>query len=184
MAKTVMVPIAQGTEEMEAVIIIDLLRRAGLRVDVVGEANITTCSRGIKIIPDMFYEDIDENTIYDAIILPGGKQGVENLYRNTNLQDILSKHYENNGIIGAICAAPTLLYDLKLLKANTSLTSHPSVQSVFENYNYSENNVVISNAIITSRGAGTAIDFALQLIDILADSETADRVKAEIVYPH
>lgn len=181
MAKTVLVPIAQGIEEMEAVIIIDMLRRAGIRVEVVADANIITGSRGVKIIPDMFYEDIDENQHYDAIIIPGGKQGVEYMYQNNNLQDIIYKHHENNGIIGAICAAPTLLYDLRLLKENTTVTSHPSVKSVFSGMNYSENSVVVSNAVITSRGAGTAFDFALQLIEILTDSETADIIKNDIV---
>lgn len=182
MGKTVLVPIAQGTEEMEAIIIIDLLRRAGVKVDVVGDSNIITGAYGVKMIPDMFYEDIEENTIYDAIVIPGGRQGVENLYQNTQFQDILHSHYSEKGIIGAICAAPTLLYDFKLLNENTTVTSHPSVKNVFSLNNYSENRVVVSDAFVTGRGAGTAIDFSLQLIEILVNTEMADKIKSDIVY--
>ncbi len=182
MTKNVLVPIAQGTEEMEAIIIIDMLRRAKIRVDVVADSDIVTCSRGIKIIPDKFFLDIDDNAEYDAIILPGGKQGVEYFFKNNHLQDILIKHINNNGLVGAICAAPTLLYDLKLLKEGTTITSHPSVKDVFVGFNYSENNVVVSNGIITSRGAGTTFDFILQIIDILTNSDVADDVKKAIVY--
>lgn len=178
----VLVPIAQGTEEMEAVIIIDMLRRAGIRVTVAGEMNITTCSRGIKIIPDKYFIDIDEKEEYDAIILPGGKEGVEHLCTNEIIQSVLRKHNAEGRLIGAICAAPTILYDLRLLKPDTKLTSHPSVAKVFNPELYFEDKVVVSGNIVTSRGAGTAYDFALELIRILKNEEISNKVKNDIVY--
>ena len=181
MSKKVLVPIAQGTEEMEAVIIIDMLRRAGVKVIVAGANNIITCSRGVKIIPDKYFSDIDADDTFDAIVIPGGKEGTEILCDNESFQDILKHHNKREGLIGAICAAPTILSDLKLLKADTKVTSHPSVRAVFNPNNYSGNSVVISDRFITSRGAGTAFDFALQLIETLTDSDMADKIKNDIV---
>lgn len=182
MDRKVLIPIAQGTEEMEAVIIIDMLRRAGIRVLTAGENNITTCSRGVKIIPDKLLSDIDLSAEFDAIILPGGKEGVENLCNNEVLQFLLKFHLDKNKIVAAVCAAPTILYDLRLLKGDTKLTSHPSVQSVFNQENYLTEKVVISDNIITSQGAGTCFDFTLELIKILKGEEVSLRVKSEIVY--
>ncbi len=178
----VLVPIAQGSEEMEAVIIIDMLRRAGIRVVVAGENNIITCSRGIKIIPDVYFNDFDDNEEFSAIILPGGKEGVEHLFNNLTIQCILKNHVAKGRLIGAICAAPTILYDLRLLKPDTKLTSHPSVKTVFNQDNYSEDKVVISQNFVTSRGAGTTFEFALELIKILKSEEMANRVKEGIVF--
>ncbi len=178
----VLVPIAQGTEEMEAVIVIDMLRRAGIRVLVAAENNITTCSRGIKIIPDKLLSDLELTNEFDAIVLPGGKEGVENLCNNEVLQFLLKLHLDKDKIVAAVCAAPTILYDLKLLKKGTKLTSHPSVKKVFNSENYSEEKVVISENFITSRGAGTCFDFALELIKVLKGKAMSEKIKNEIVY--
>ena len=89
MSKKVLVPIAQGTEEMEAVIIIDMLRRAGVKVIVAGANNIITCSRGVKIIPDKYFSDIDEDDTFDAIVIPGGKEGTEGCTRRAGGNDRL-----------------------------------------------------------------------------------------------
>jgi DJ-1 family protein len=149
---------------------------------VAGENNIATCSHGIKIITDKNYTDIEENEEFAAIVLPGGKEGVEHICNNDTFQSILKRHNNSGKLIAAICAAPTILYDLRLLKNDTKLTSHPSVRKVFNQDNYCEDKVVISENIITSRGAGTCFDFALELIKILKSEETAIKVKEAIVY--
>ena len=92
----VLVPVMQGTEELEAVTIIDLLRRAGIRVTVAGENEIVTCSRGIKILPDVLIDSIDTDLDFDAIILPGGAQGTENLMKNETIKKMLN-HQKSKG---------------------------------------------------------------------------------------
>lgn len=180
----ILVPIANGTEEMEAVIIIDILRRAAFNVTVAGENDFATCSRNVKIIPDTLISKISENTTFDAIILPGGLEGTKNLSNNKHLIKIIKKHKENNKLIGAICAAPTILAEHNIFDANQKLTSHPSVKEKLNHYQYTIDNVCIDGIFITSRGAGTAIDFALEIVKKLSSKESADKIASSIVYKY
>jgi DJ-1 family protein len=181
MNKKVLVPIAHGTEEMEAVIIIDMLRRSGLNVKVAGETEIITCSRGVKLIPDILIHKMEPNEEFDAIVIPGGLEGTENLNNDDRFIEILEHNFENGKIIAAICAAPTILLRHQLLSADDRVTSHPSVSNIFSEINYSEDRVVINGRIVTSRGAGTAFEFSLQLIELLCDKDTANRIGHEIL---
>ncbi len=180
--KKVLVPIANGSEEMEAVIIIDILRRAELQVEVVSDDEIVTCSRGVKILPDKKFDDLNSTEIYDAIVLPGGLQGVENFIANEKLASILKNHKNNNALVSAICAAPKALKHINILENGQDITSHPSIQNIFTTYNYKDDKFVFSNNILTSRGAGTAIDFALKLVEILVGTEKSNEIKKAIVY--
>ena len=166
---------------MELVTIVDLLRRSGINVKVAGENEIVTCSRGVKLIPDILIEQIGLSERFDAIILPGGVNGTKNLSDNSHLLKILRNHKNNNGLIGAICAAPIMLADNDLIDSESIITSHPSVKSQLGKYQYSEKSVVIDGKLITSRGAGTAQEFSLKLIEILVDYETAEKVADSIV---
>lgn len=177
----ILVPIANGTEEMEAVIIIDMLRRAGLDVVVAGDGDMVTCSRGIRIIPDIAIDDIADDDEYSAVILPGGGQGVENFIANHALANIIARHKKMKAVIGAICAAPRVLHEFGMLKANQKVTSHPSVEPDLKAYQYSLERVVNDAGIVTSRGAGTAFEFALELIRLMVDDKTATRVATDIV---
>lgn len=177
----ILVPIANGSEEMEAVIIIDMLRRAGIHVRVAGESEIITCSRGLKIIPDVLLESIVDDDVFDAIIIPGGDQGTFNLNRNEYLQTILKKHKEKNVTFGAICSAPTLLAQQKIVNLGSFITSHPSVKDQFEGFKYVNEEVVEDGNIITSQGAGTSFDFCLHIIEKFCGSEIADKVSNDIV---
>lgn len=181
MEKTVLVPLAQGSEEMEAVTIVDMLRRAGINVKTAGENEIITCSRGVKIIPDILIEQISATRLFDAVILPGGVNGTKNLSDNSQLIKILRHHLDQERLIAAICAAPIILADNDLLDKNQSITSHPSVKSQLQTYKYSENPVVEDGNIVTSRGAGTALQFSLKIIEILVDKVTAIKVSEGIV---
>jgi DJ-1 family protein len=178
---TVLVPIANGSEEMEAVIVIDMLRRAGVDVTVAGDGDMVTCSRGIRIIPDIAIDDISDDDEYDAIVLPGGGHGVENLISNVSFASILARHAAKRGIIGAICAAPRMLHEMGLLKAGAKITSHPSTEQDLKVYDYRTDRVVTDGRVITSRGAGTAFEFALALIRVLEDDATAMRIASDIV---
>ena len=182
MDKVVLVPIAQGTEEMEAIIIIDILRRAGVNVKVAGENQIVTCARGTKIIPDIIIDQLEKDTIYSAIILPGGASGTENLQNNPYLEEILKYNSGKGTLIGAVCAAPTILARHKLIPVGSVITSHPSVSSQFDNYNYLTDTIVSDGQFITSRGAGTTLDFALAVVSILVNQAASDKISGDIQY--
>ncbi len=180
MSKTVLLVIAAGTEEIEAVVVADLLRRAGLYVRIAGENEIVTCSRGVKIIPDILIENLSSDMEFSAIVIPGGMTGTHNLMDNEKLKKLLAHHKDRGGIIAAICAAPILLLAQKLLPADAKVTSHPSVKESLAGFDYSEEKVVAWGNFITSRGAGTAIDFAMKLIEVLAGEEQAKKVAQDI----
>ncbi len=178
----VLVPIAQGTEEMEAITIIDMLRRAGVRVTVAGENEIITCSRGVKIIPDVLLDTIDTDLNFDAIILPGGAQGTDNLMKHSILGKMLEHQKSNGKMIAAVCAAPTVLSYFKIFDKGQKITSHPSVKDMLGKYTWINERVVIDGNIITSKGAGTAMEFVLSIIGKLCGDEIADHVAEGIVY--
>ena len=180
----VLIPLAQGTEETEAVTIIDLLRRAGIQVKVAGENEIITCSHGIKIIPDLLLQSVDEDLHFNAIIIPGGSQGVQNLIKNEYLQNIFDKYRNTNILFAAICAGPLVLSHFRILKKDSYITSHPIVKEQLSHYQYEMESVVCDGNIITSRGAGTAVEFTLSIINYLAGSEIALKISKEIVYNH
>ena len=182
MSKNVLVPIAHGSEEIEAVIIIDILRRAGINVKIAGEHEIITCSRGVKIIPDIIIANLDLNEEFDAVILPGGTKGTVNLIKNEIIVEILKKQSKRNGLIGAICAAPIILSEHNILKPGQKVTSHPSIQESLITYSYQEQRVIYDNGIITSRGPGTAFEFALYIVELLTGPETAIKIAQDIVF--
>lgn len=182
MNKDILVPIAHGSEEMESVIIIDMLRRAGLNVKVAGETEIITCSRGVKIIPDILIHKLEPNEEFDAIVIPGGLDGTENLNDNDRFIEVLKYNFDNGKLIAAICAAPTIFVNHKIARSADSLTSHPSLSNQFAEFNYSDDKVVEHGNIITSRGAGTAIEFTLKIIERLVDADTAKNVAKQIIY--
>lgn len=182
MTKTVLIPIARGSEEMECVIVVDMLRRAGIKVIIVSDLDIVTCSRGVKIIPDILFENLEKDETFDAIVLPGGAVGTENLKTNSALEDILINHFRQGKLIAAICAAPTILAFHNIINNGVEITSHPSVKKQLIEYDYKEEKVVVSDNIITSRGAGTAFDFSLTLIEKLVGKDKAKEVSSSIVY--
>lgn len=184
MEKTVLIPIAYGNEELEAVTVIDLLRRADIKVIVAGENDMVTFSRGVKIIPDVLLSEIAEYETYGAIVLPGGGQGVDNFLENEHLLEIVKYNIKKKNLICAICAAPLFLTQNKLIDETVKITSFPDVKSELNHNNYSEESVVVSGNFITSRGAGTAIDFALKIIETMTDKKTANKVAEEIVYKY
>jgi DJ-1 family protein len=178
----VLIPIAQGTEEMEVVIIIDILRRAKLLVKVAGENEIVTCAHGLKIIPDKLIDNIDDDEFYDALIIPGGLEGVNNLRNNEYFIDILKRHNRKEIFIGAICAAPLILSSAKILKSNHKITSHPSIREQLSSFEITEDAVVIDENIITSKGAGTALEFSLKIVELLINLETAQNISKSICF--
>ncbi len=183
MAK-VLVPLANGCEELEAVTIIDLLRRAGIEVVTAGlEATpqAVRASRGTVLIPDTSLDQAMTQD-FDMVVLPGGQPGTDNLNADHRMKSLLEGMAKNEKYIAAICAAPKVLADAGLLKGRQA-TSFPGSlnQAQLAGVHYQEAAVVQDGHIVTSRGPGTAMDFALSLIAILAGKAKSDQVELGLV---
>jgi 4-methyl-5(b-hydroxyethyl)-thiazole monophosphate biosynthesis len=178
----VLVPLAQGCEELEAITITDLLVRAGISVTTCGlDERPVKASRGTTIIPDTSINDVMAET-FDLIVLPGGLPGADHLRDNVQLQTLMKKQAEENKYLAAICAAPKALAQAGLLDGKTA-TSYPGVLEALDNKNISISTsaVEIDGNIVTSRGPGTAMDFALALIELLEGKEKRDEVNRQLV---
>lgn len=180
---TALVPIANGSEEMEAVIVIDVLRRAGVLVDV---ASVETslqikASRGVLLVADKYITDCE--TGYDAIILPGGMPGAERLGQCEHLVQLLQAQKNSGKIYAAICAAPAVVFEPAGLLSGLKGTAHPAFCAKLSNQSVVEERVVVDGACTTSRGPGTAFEFALSLVEQLCGPEkVAEVAKPMVMY--
>lgn len=179
---TVLVPIADGTEEIEAVSIIDVLRRAGAEVTVasVGEALQITASRGVRIVADCAIEDCREDT-FDLIVLPGGIPGAEHLRDSQTLLALLRRHQAAGGWYGAICAAPAVVLSHHGLLGGRQATSHPAFADRMGDGQAVASRVVVDGKCVTSQGPGTALEFALTLVALLMGDAKAKEVAAPMM---
>ena len=177
----VIILLATGFEEVEAITVIDILRRADIDTTIVGlEKELIKGSHDISIKGDMYYEDININE-YDFMILPGGQPGTNNLKSNSKVIKWLQKFNDEKRNIAAICAAPTVLEKANIIE-NVKITSYPSEKDMFNADLYCEENVVKDNNIITSRGVGTAIDFSLELVNSIKGKKIRDKVASKILW--
>ena len=180
----VLVPLAPGFEEIEAITVIDVLRRAGVTVDVAGtEPGPITGSHGIQVTPERTLEGADAAD-YDLVALPGGMPGTLHLREHAEVQRIVRELAERGRYTTAICAAPTVLAAAGVM-AGRAVTGHPSVARELESagFVYRAEPVVADGPVITSRGAGTAMEFALALVETLVDSATRERLRQQMVAP-
>ncbi len=176
----VQILLADGFEEIEAIAVIDILRRAGISVDILGVGNQTIVSaRGITIIPDRGVEEAP--LLSDMLILPGGEPGTSNLEKSPMVCHKITQHHHAKKWIAAICAAPRILDHLGILEGRVA-TSYPSTQADLKNCHYSESDVVISDHIITSRGAGTSLAFAYTLVTQLCHPGVSEKLQTAMVY--
>ena len=173
--------LAYGFEETEALTTVDLLRRAGIQAITVSatNSNMVTGAHAIPVVADI---KLDETCFSngDAVILPGGQPGVDNLKACERIIKIIEAAYEKGKIIGAICAAPMILGELGILKGRKA-TSYPGCLDAACGADISEDKVCVDENIVTSRGVGTAIDFALELIKMMEGAEKADEVRKSIL---
>ncbi len=178
----VLVPLAQGCEELEAITIIDLLRRAGIEVVSAGlDEQVVTASRGTRLLPDTTLDEaLDDD--FDMIVLPGGLPGADHLDQDPRIHQLLERMAANGRYVAAICAAPKVLASSGLL-AGRRATSYPGVLDAipFTDIQVSRQAVEIDDRIITSRGPGTAMDFALALIEKLVGADTRQQVEKGLV---
>ncbi len=176
MSAGVCVLLADGFEEIEAVTIIDVLRRAELDVTTVGvSAREVRGAHGIAIVADALLEEVDETADWSAVILPGGIPGATNLRDDVRVQALVKRQDAATKPVAAICAAPIALEQAGIL-AGRAVTSYPAFADQLTSANYSEDAVVTDGHITTSRGVGTALAFAHRLVTELKDRTTADRL--------
>ena len=181
----VLIPLAHGCEELEAVTVIDLLRRAGVDVISAGlgsHGEAVRASRGVLLIPDTDLDDALTRGGYDMVVLPGGLPGADHLNRDSRIHALLQRMNEDHKHLAAICAAPKVLADAGLLQGRRA-TSFPGALSPAQRagVDYREDAVVRDGNVTTSRGPGTAMDFALTLIEILVDRGKRDEVERALV---
>ena len=171
---------APGFEEIEAVTFIDLLRRAGVTVTVLGlDSSEVTGSHNITITADGLFKNFSGP--FDGIVLPGGMPGTKNLANSVPLLDLIRQTHKRGGLCAAICAAPIVLGKAGIL-AGRRATCYPGCEKDLGGAEFMEQEVVRDRNIITSRGVGTAIPFALELISYLVNPETSAKVRKSIVY--
>ena len=176
---TVLVPLAEGCEELEAVTIIDLLRRANVTVVVAGlAAGPVTASRGVVLVPDVTLDTVLDRD-FDLIVLPGGLGGAQRLEADQRIAALLHRQAEQGRYVGAICAAPKVLASAGLLNYREA-TAYPGILDGQTEIRLSSAAIVRDGTFITSRGPGTAMDFALVLIEILCGRDTRDTVETAL----
>lgn len=180
--KKVLVPLAQGCEELEAITIINLLRRAEIEVTSASlDSNPVTCARKTVILADTTLDKV-LNKDFDLIVLPGGQPGADNLCDDDRIIHLLKAQNKKNKLIAAICAAPIVLAKAGLLD-NKKATCFPNVLSKLHlnNTEISTAAIIKDGNIITSRGPGTAMEFALFLIEELVDTKLKNKIAAQMV---
>lgn len=181
MAK-VLVPLADGCEELEAVTIIDLLRRAGIEVVSAGlNPGVVKASRGVQLVPDMTLDGALQDD-YDMVVLPGGMPGAAHLKSDPRILQLLKDMAAAEKYTAAICAAPMVLAEAGVLEGRQA-TSYPGFLDALPGVTVSAAAVVQDGKVLTSRGPGTAMDFALVLIETLAGADKRQQVEAALVRP-
>ncbi|KAF5840118.1 class I glutamine amidotransferase-like protein [Dunaliella salina] len=182
----VLVPLGNGSEEMEAVIVIDVLRRAGADVVVasVEDSLQVTCSRAVKLTADAMIADAAKDQ-YDLIVLPGGMPGAERLRDSAALEGLVKSQKEGGRLLAAICAAPAVVLEAKGMLAGQKATCHPGFSSKLSDQSAVESRVVVDGKLTTSRAPGTAFEFALSLVNQLYGREKMESVAGPMVmYPY
>ena len=180
----VLVPLAQGCEELEAVTIIDLLRRAEINVVTASLDNEPVhASRGTVLIADKSLDEALQEE-FDMVVLPGGLPGADHLNKDPRIQQLLKQMASSNKFTAAICAAPKGLATAGILSGKRA-TSYPGTLEnlALEDTSIENIPVVVDGKVVTSRGPGTAMDFALELIELLSGKEARQAVDEGLQRP-
>lgn len=179
MAK-ILIPLASGFEEIEAITNIDVLRRAGLEVLTAGIGGTEIeGDHGIKIKTDTTIEEVKAEDL-KAVVLPGGMPGAANLKANSELLQLIKELYAEAKLCAAICAAPIVLEKAGIL-VEKQATSYPGFDKELNSANYSQERVVIDDNIITGRGPGVAMEFAMTIVEYLIDEETKRELQKSMI---
>ena len=172
----VAVLLADGFEEVEAMAIVDILRRADITVVIAGlHAGYIESARHVKVIPDTAIDAIRADN-FDMLVLPGGQPGADNLNADTRVKDLIREFYDKGKLTGAICAAPYVLANAGILEGRRA-TSYPTYKDRLKNAIYQDENVVMDGQVLTSRGPGTALHFGIAIVEKLVGLERAEAIK-------
>lgn len=177
----VLVPLAEGFEEVEAITIIDLLRRAEIAVTTVSVSQdiLVKGAHGIGVKADAKIQEVKDKT-FEAVILPGGMPGTSNLAESPELGDLIQRHQNGGQYVAAICAAPTVLAKYGVLKGKRA-TSYPGFEPKLTHAKVVNAPVVEDGQVVTSQGPGTAIPFVLKMIEKLAGGSKAEEVRKAVL---
>jgi protein DJ-1 len=178
-----LVVLAEGAEEMEATITVDVLRRAGVEVVLAGldGPDAVRCSRKVRIVPDTSLDAASGD--FDVLVLPGGADGARRLAESAAVGRLLREREQRGDLVAAICAAPMALARHGVY-AGRRMTSHPSVAEIVSAHGKAlEEAVVDDGSLVTSRGPGTAFAFALHLVERLCDKAKAAEVREPMMLP-
>ncbi|HAL91982.1 MAG TPA: DJ-1 family protein [Verrucomicrobia bacterium] len=181
--KNVCVLVADGSEEMEVVITVDVLRRAGIGVFLAGvgeETRMVTTSRGVRIAPDGAW-DPAEMVRFDALVIPGGIGGTQAMREDESVKQAIREFLQAGKVVASLCAGPTVLHEAGVLAGKT-YTSHPGSRDELPAGIWVDKAVVRDGNLLTSQAPGTAFAFALALIEMLESPEIAQKVAAGMLY--
>lgn len=175
---------ADGCEEIEGLTVVDMVRRAKMEIDtisIMGKREVTG-SHQITFLADVLAEDADFDS-YDGIVLPGGMPGTLKLGANDTVKEVIGKYAAEGKLVAAICAAPSVLGENGLLQGRYAVC-HPGFEEKLLGADTGEENVAVDGHFITSRGMGTAIDFALAIVHYLDPAYDMEDLKKKLVYKH
>ena len=176
----VIVPLVEGFEEIEFNTIVDILRRAEIEVVTVGlKEGIIEGSHKVKIISDTSIDKIDPND-FDAVVLPGGYPGFINLGEDERVLKLVREMDKAGKYVAAICGAPFVLSRAGILEGKTA-TIHPAVKDMLTGARYSEKRVVVDGKLVTSQAPGSAMEFAMKLVEILTGEDNMEKVNGEVL---
>ena len=173
---------ANGCEEIEGLTVVDIARRAGIEIDTISitGADEVTSSHKVTFKTDTTKEEADFSQ-YDGIVLPGGMPGTTNLGADETVNKVIKEFAAQGKLVAAICAAPSVLGQAGLLEGKKA-TCFPGFEDKLTGAEFTEDKVAVAGNIITSRGMGTTIPFALEIVKYLIDEETADTVAGKIMW--
>lgn len=178
--KKVLLFLAEDFEEIEALTVVDVLRRAGVQCDMCAlKGEYVKGSHGIEIKSDINLDNV-EARIYDAIVLPGGP-GTDNLKNNVRVLQLVKDFYMSGRLTAAICAAPTVLAEAGIVNGH-NITSYPGVKDYLNNCIYKEDIIVIDHNLLTSRGPATALPFSFAILEALGLEKDAEELKEGMLY--
>ena len=174
--------LAEGFEEIEALAFVDILRRADIDVKTVSiyDDNYVNGAHNISVNADLTINELNYNDI-SGVVLPGGIPGTPNLLNSDKVKNVIKYSIDNNLYVGAICAAPMILGKLGYLDGKCA-TSYPDFQKELTGATVLQTNVVKDGNIITSRGAGTAHDFAFEFVKAIKSPDLADKIRSAMQY--
>ncbi len=173
---------ADGCEEIEGLTVVDIVRRAKMEIvmiSITGKREVTS-SHQVTFLTDALAAEVDYDTL-DGIVLPGGMPGTLNLQADETVNKVIRQFAAEGKLVCAICAAPSVLGAADILEGKWA-TCHPGFEEKLTGAKVEEKEVVVDGNVITSRGMGTAIPFALEIVRYFADDETVEQVRKGLVY--